>query len=106
MLYVTTETITGRKFEELGIAMGNTIQSVHLGKDIMNSFKTLVGGELTSYNEMMSSARDIAISRMLEDADRKGADAVVCLRFVTNSIAAGAAEILAYGTAVRFTDGK
>ncbi|MGI6071277.1 MAG: heavy metal-binding domain-containing protein [Blautia sp.] len=104
MLYVTTETITGKKFEELGIAMGNTIQSVHVGKDIMNSFKTLVGGELTSYNEMMTTAREIAVKRMLEDASRMGADAVVAMRFVTNSIAAGAAEILAFGTAVKFID--
>lgn len=104
MLYVTTDTITGKKFQELGIAMGNTIQSVHFGKDIMNSFKTLVGGELTSYNEMMTDARDIAVSRMIEDANRMGADAIVCMRFVTNSIAQGAAEILAYGTAVKFID--
>lgn len=104
MLFVTTETITGKKFQELGVAMGNTIQSVHLGKDLMNSFKTLVGGELTSYNEMMTDARTIALNRMIEDATRMGADAIVCVRFVTNSIAQGAAEILAYGTAVKYID--
>lgn len=104
MLYVTTDTITGKKLQELGVVTGTTIQSVHVGKDIMNSFKTLVGGELTSYNEMMADARDIAIKRMLEDAQRSGADAVVCMRFVTNSITQGAAEILAYGTAVKFVE--
>ena len=61
MLITTTETIQGKKYETLGLVKGNTIQSVHLGKDIMNSFKTIVGGELTSYNEMMNTARDLAV---------------------------------------------
>lgn len=104
MLYVTTETIPGRNIQPLGLVMGNTIQSVHLGKDIMNSFKTIVGGELTSYNEMMTEARNIALERMLEDAQRMNADAVVAMRFTTASISQGAAEILAYGTAVKFID--
>ena len=104
MLYVTTETIPGKKLQTIGMVMGNTIQSVHLGKDIMNSFKTIVGGELTSYNEMMTDARNIALDRMLEDAQRLNADAVVAMRFTTASVAQGAAEILAYGTAVKFID--
>ena len=104
MLFVTKETISGRRLQELGTVMGNTIQSVHFGTDLLNSFKTLVGGELTSYNEMMTNARNIALERMLEDAERMGADAVVCLRFTTASVAQGAAEILAYGTAVKFLD--
>lgn len=104
MFITTTETITGRKFQEIGLAMGNTIQSVHLGKDIMNSFKTLVGGELTSYNEMMSDARNIALQRLMDNAAAQGADAVIGLRFTTNSITQGAAEILAYGTAVKFVN--
>ncbi len=68
MLITTTETIQGKKYETLGLVKGNTIQSVHLGKDIMNSFKTIVGGELTSYNEMMNTARDLAVQRMISDA--------------------------------------
>ena len=81
---------------------GNTIQSVHLGKDIMNSFKTLVGGELTSYNEMMNSARSLATGRMIEQAQALGADAIVCVRYSSASVTQGAAEIMAYGTAVKF----
>ena len=80
MLIATTDNIPGKNFEVLGLVEGNTIQSVHLGKDIMNSFKTLVGGELTSYNEMMSSARSLATKRMVENAEALGADAIVCAR--------------------------
>ena len=78
MLITTTETIQGKKYETLGLVKGNTIQSVHLGKDIMNSFKTIVGGELTSYNEMMNTARDLAVQRMISDAQAMGADAIIC----------------------------
>ena len=102
MLIVTTDNIPGKNFEVLGLVEGNTIQSVHLGKDIMNSFKTLVGGELTSYNEMMSSARSLATKRMVENAAALGADAIVCARYSSSSVAQGAAEIMAYGTAVKF----
>ena len=102
MLIVTTDNIPGKNFEVLGLVEGNTIQSVHLGKDIMNSFKTLVGGELTSYNEMMSSARSLATKRMVENAGALGADAIVCARYSSSSVAQGAAEIMAYGTAVKF----
>lgn len=102
MLLVTTDHIPGREFEVLGLVEGNTIQSVHLGKDIMNSFKTLVGGELTSYNEMMNNARGLATNRMIEKALSLGADAVICVRYSSASVAQGAAEIMAYGTAVKF----
>lgn len=68
MILVTTDELVGKQYTELGICKGNTIQSVHVGKDIMNSFKTLVGGELTSYNEMMTDAREIATGRMVDDA--------------------------------------
>ena len=101
MLIVTTDNIPGKNFEVLGLVEGNTIQSVHLGKDIMNSFKTLVGGELTSYNEMMSSARSLATKRMVKNAEALGADAIVCARYSSSSVAQGAAEIMAYGTAVK-----
>lgn len=102
MLITTTETIQGKKYETLGLVKGNTIQSVHLGKDIMNSFKTIVGGELTSYNEMMNTARDLAVQRMIGDAQAMGADAIICARFSSATVAQGAAEIMAYGTAVKF----
>lgn len=102
MLITTTETIQGKKYETLGLVKGNTIQSVHLGKDIMNSFKTIVGGELTSYNEMMNTARDLAVQRMVSDAQAMGADAIICVRFSSATVAQGAAEIMAYGTAVKF----
>ena len=102
MILVTTDELVGKQYTELGICKGNTIQSVHVGKDIMNSFKTLVGGELTSYNEMMTDAREIATGRMVDDAKNMGADAIICVRYTTNSITQGAAEILAYGTADKF----
>ena len=86
----------------MGLVKGNTIQSVHLGKDIMNSFKTIVGGELTSYNEMMNTARDLAVQRMISDAQAMGADAIIGARFSSATVAQGAAEIMAYGTAVKF----
>ena len=106
MILVTTDELVGKQYTELGICKGNTIQSVHVGKDIMNSFKTLVGGELTSYNEMMTDAREIATGRMVEDAKNMGADAIICVRYTTNSITQGAAEILAYGTAVKFIENQ
>ena len=104
MLIVTTDLIGGKKLQELGIAKGSTVQSVHFGKDFMNGLKTLVGGELTSYNEMMANARSIATQRMEEDAAGMGADAVVCARYVSAQVGQGAAEIMCYGTAVRYLD--
>lgn len=104
MLITTSDTISGRKFQELGIAQGNTVQSVHLGKDLMAGFKTLVGGELKSYNEMMTNARTLATDRMIANAQSMGADAIICMRYASASITQGAAEILAYGTAVKFVD--
>ena len=104
MILVNTDYITGKKFEMIGLVRGTTIQSVHLGKDIMNSFKTLVGGELTSYTEMMNEARAIATKRMADDAAAQGADAVINIRYTSSAVAQGAAEIMAYGTAVKFVD--
>ncbi len=77
MLIVTTESVNGGRFEQLGLVRGSSIMTVHAGKDIMNSFKTLVGGELTSYNEMMENARGLATQRMIEQAQSMGADAIV-----------------------------
>ncbi|MBT9775850.1 heavy metal-binding domain-containing protein [Clostridium sp. MCC353] len=102
MMLVTTETINGKEFEMLGLVKGSSIMTVHAGKDIMNSFKTLVGGELTSYNEMMEKARALATERLISQAEALGADAVVTVRYNSSSVAQGAAEVMAYGTAVKF----
>ena len=96
MLLVTTERIAGREIEPLGI-----VETVHAGKDIMNSLKTLVGGELTSYTEMMEKARTLATDKMVRNAEQMGADAVVCVRYSSSEVMQGAAEVLVYGTAVR-----
>ena len=104
MILVNTDYITGKKFEMIGLVRGTMIQSVHLGKDIMNSFKTLVGGELSSYTEMMNEARAIATKRMAEDAEAMGADAVVNIRYASSQVVQNAAEVMAYGTAVKFID--
>lgn len=102
MILVNTDYITGKNFEMIGLVRGTMIQSVHVGKDIMNSLKTLVGGELTSYTEMMNEARAVATRRMADDAAAMGADAVVNIRYSSSQVMQGAAEIMAYGTAVKF----
>ena len=102
MMIVTTEYVSGKETEMLGLVKGSTIQTVNAFKDIGSAFKTLVGGELVKYNEMMESARNIALQRMVEEAEKLGADAIVSTRFATSSIMQSAAEIMAYGTAVKF----
>ena len=102
MILVNTDYITGKELEMLGLVRGSTIQSKHLGKDIAQSFKTLVGGELKSYNEMMNEARAIATKRMIAEAEALGADAVVNIRYASAAVMQGAAEVIAYGTAVKF----
>ena len=102
MLIVTTESIAGKELEMLGLVKGSTIQSKHLGSDISQSFKTLVGGELKSYTEMMNDARALATKRMVQEAEALGADAVVCVRYASAGVMQGAAEVMADGTAVRF----
>lgn len=102
MILVNTENIDGRPLHHLGLVRGSTIQSKHIGSDIGQSFKTLVGGELKSYTDMMDKARDIATQRMVEEAARLGADAIVSVRYATSAIVAGAAEVMVYGTAVKF----
>lgn len=99
---VNTDYISGKKLEMLGLVKGSTIQTKNVGKDIMQSFKNLVGGELTAYNEMMNDARALATKRMVVEAEQLGADAVVNIRYASSAIAAGAAEVIAYGTAVKF----
>ena len=102
MILVNTDYISGKELETLSLVKGSTIQSKHIGKDITQSLKTLVGGELTSYNEMMNEARAIATKRMVEEATALGADAVVNIRYASAAVMQGAAEVIAYGTAVRF----
>lgn len=102
MILTTTETISGRNLATLGLVQGNTIQSKHMFSDMGQSFKTMVGGELKSYTEMMNKARDIATQRMIDMATRMGADAIVCVRYTSASVMQQAAEVLAYGTAVKF----
>lgn len=102
MILVTTDYITGKNFEMLGLVKGSTIQSKNLGRDITQSFKTLVGGELKAYTEMMNDARALATKRMVEEAEAMGADAVVNVRYSSASVMQGAAEVMAYGTAVKF----
>lgn len=102
MLVVTTETITGKNLEMLGIVAGNTVRSKNLVKDFGAGMKSIVGGELGSYQKMLAEAREIAIQRMVEQAKQMGADAVVNVRFSSSAIMQGAAEIVASGTAVKF----
>ncbi|MBQ7584320.1 MAG: YbjQ family protein [Lachnospiraceae bacterium] len=102
MLTVTTDAINGKNLEMLGTVKGSTIQTVNALKDIGAGLKTLVGGELKNYNEMMMKARDIATERMVKEAEALGADAVVCLRYSTAEIMQGSAEVIAYGTAVKY----
>ena len=102
MILVNTDYITGKELEMLGLVRGSTIQSKHVGKDIAQSFKTLVGGELKAYSEMMNEARAIATKRMVAEAEALGADAVVNIRYASAAVLQGAAEVIAYGTAVKF----
>ena len=103
MIIATTENIPERNVKEiLGVVRGNTIQSRHVGRDIMAGLKRIVGGEIKSYTEMISRAREEAISRMTAEAEKLGADAILMVRFTTSSVMPQAAEVLAYGTAVKF----
>ena len=101
MILVTTHTIPGKKIiKTLGLAKGNTIRARHVGSDIMASLKNIVGGEITEYTKLMGESREQALDRMIDDANRMGANAVVALGFSTSMIMGGAAELLAFGTAV------
>ena len=102
MLLVTTDYIAGKELEMLGMVKGSTIQTKHLGKDITQSFKTLVGGELTAYTEMMNDARALATKRLVQEAEALGADAIVGVRYGSAAVMQAAAEVMAYGTAVKF----
>lgn len=102
MILVNTDYIEGKQLEMLGLVKGSTIQTKNLGKDITQGFKTLVGGELKAYTEMMNDARALATKRMVAEAENLGADAVVNVRYASSAVMAGAAEVMAYGTAVKF----
>ena len=104
MILVNTDYISGKELEMLSLVKGSTIQSKNIGKDIAQSFKTLVGGELKDYNEMMTEARALATKRMVAEAEALGADAVVNVRYASSAIMQGAAEVIAYGTAVKFVE--
>ena len=102
MLITTQDTFEDRQIAEtLGLVRGNTIRARHIGKDIMASLRTIVGGEITEYTKMLAESREQAIDRMVARAEEMGADAIVGVRFVTAAVMQGAAELLAYGTAVK-----
>jgi len=102
VLLTTTERLEGYEIvETLGMVMGNVVYSKHIGKDIAAAFKTLAGGEIKSYTELLTEARNIALQRMMAEAEKLGADAVIGVRFGSSSIMQSAAEVLAYGTAVK-----
>ena len=105
MLIVSTPFVTGRENKDLitlGLVSGSVVQSKHIGRDIMAGLKTIVGGELKGYTEMLNEARQTALARMSDMAAGMGADAVIMTSFATSAVMDGAAEIVAYGTAVKF----
>jgi uncharacterized protein YbjQ (UPF0145 family) len=102
MIVATTEQIEGKKITEtLGLVRGSTIRARHMGHDIMAGLRNIVGGEVKDYTVMLAQAREEAIQRMIEQAEKMGANAIVGTRFVTSMVMSGAAEIVAYGTAVK-----
>ena len=104
MILVNTDYISGKELETISLVKGSTIQSKNIGKDIAQSFKTLVGGELKAYNEMMNDARALATKRMVAEAEELGADAVINIRYASAAVMQGAAEVIVYGTAVKFVN--
>ena len=102
MIIVNTESIPGKEIDQaLGLVKGSTIRAKHIGKDIMSGFRQIIGGEMKEYAEMLTEARQFATLQMVEEANALGADAIVNVRYTTSAVMQGAAEILAYGTAVR-----
>lgn len=102
MIVVQTETIAGREISEsLGMVRGSTVRARNIGRDIFAGLKNIVGGEIAEYTKLMADSREEALARMLKDAERLNADAVVNVRFMTSAVMQGASEILAYGTAVK-----
>lgn len=104
MIVVTTEQMEGKRITEtLGLVRGSTIRARHVGRDIMASLRNIVGGEVKEYTVMLAQAREEALQRMIEQAEKMGANAIVGTRFVTSMVMSGAAEMVAYGTAVKVT---
>lgn len=101
MQLLNIDYIPGKEIEALGLVKGSVVQSKHLGKDFMAGMKTLVGGEITDYTQMLDEARKIATKRMVDEAMALGADAILNIRYTSSSVMQGAAEVTAYGTAVR-----
>ena len=101
MKLVTIEKIPGQDYEVLGMVKGTIVQSKNFGRDFMAAMKTLVGGEIVSYTEMLNEARQIATKRMVDEAEKLGADAIVGIRYGSSAVMQGAAEVVAYGTAVK-----
>ncbi|HDD72694.1 MAG TPA: YbjQ family protein [Candidatus Aenigmarchaeota archaeon] len=101
MIVTTTENVPGHRIKILGVVFGNTVRAKHIGKDILAGLKNIVGGELQEYTEMLSEARMEAMNRMINEARKLDADGVVNVRFTTSQTISGAAELLAYGTAVK-----
>ena len=104
MILTTTDFITGKQLQTITLVRGSTVHSKNVGKDILSGLKTLVGGEIRAYTEMMEEARAIATQRMVEEAQSLGADAIVSIRYSSSAIMQGASEIMAYGTAVKFVE--
>lgn len=102
MILTTSDKIPGKEIEKtLGLVRGNTIRAKHIGKDILAGLRSIVGGEIKEYTEALDDARKSALKRMIAEAETLGADAIVCVRFTTSQVMAGAAELLVYGTAVK-----
>lgn len=104
MIVTTTDTIPGKNYEILGVVQGNMIQTKNIGRDITQGLKSVVGGELRAYVDMVNESRATATRRMVEQAESMGADAIVGMRYASSTVAAAAAEILAFGTAVKFIE--
>ncbi|MCA1061903.1 YbjQ family protein [Rossellomorea sp. AcN35-11] len=101
MMIVTTDFVPGKEVKELkGFVRGSTVQAKHIGKDLIAGLKTIIGGEISEYSELMEAARKQAIERMMEEASQKGANAVIAVRLETSAVMQNASEIIAYGTAV------
>jgi len=102
MMVTTTEKIPGREVTEvLGVVFGSVVQTKHLGKDLRSAGRTLIGGENLGYTELVEEARRVAMQRMIDDAKKLGADAIVCMRYATAQTMGSAAEMIAFGTAVK-----
>lgn len=98
--------VPGKEIEALGIVKGTVVHTKNVGRDFMAAMKTLVGGELVGYTQMLDEARQIAVKRMVDEAENLGADAIINVRYGTSSVMSGAAEVIAYGTAVKYLENK